>query len=137
MIESEPKIETKVGFFSIIRRLWPSFVIYNSFAFTVSTIFINLLIVSNIIWSDGIFHSGEMGLLVGISTYVTAFSGILFGMLADRYSRKLLMAITEIIFGLGFVLNAFVAQGLGSQTYIYFFVFDWYQFLLACHRQDI
>jgi len=124
MIERETKKKANVGFFRIVKRLWPSYIIYNSFAFTLSTIFINLLIVSNIIWSDGLFHSGEMGLLVGISTYVAAFSGILFGVLADTYSRKLLMAITEIIFGSGFVLNAFVAQGLGLQTYTFFLVFS-------------
>jgi MFS family permease len=64
-----------------------------------------------------------MGLLVGISTYVAAFSGILFGYLADRHSRKVLMSIAEIIFGSGYILNAFVAQGLGFETYTYFLIF--------------
>jgi len=124
MVETETKEKTKVGFFSLLKRLWPNFVIYNSFAFTLSTIFINFLIVSNIIWPGESFHSGEMGLLVGISTYVSAFSGILFGILADRYSRKILMSITEIIFGLGFVLNGFVSQGLGSETFTFFLIFS-------------
>jgi MFS family permease len=124
MIENETKKETKVGFFRIIKRLWPSFVIHNSFAFALSSIFINFLIVSNIIWPGESFHSAEMGLLVGISTYATAISGILFGMLADRYSRIILMSITEIIFGLGYLLNGFVAQGLGLQTYTFFLVFS-------------
>lgn len=124
MIESESKNETKVGFIPILKRLWPSFVINNSFAFTLSTIFINFLIVSNIIWPGESFHSLEMGILVGTSTYTMAFSGIIFGMLADRYSRKLLMSITEIIFGFGFLLNGFVVQGLGMETFTSFLIFS-------------
>jgi len=124
MIESETKEETKVGFFRILKQLWPSFLTYNSFAFTFSTIFINLLIVSNLIWPGESFHSGKMGILIGTSTYTMAFSGILFGILADRYSRKLLMAVSEMIFGFGYLLNGFVAQGLGLETYNYFLLFS-------------
>ncbi|GAI71143.1 unnamed protein product, partial [marine sediment metagenome] len=121
---SDSENEPKIGFLSILKRLWPSFVINNSFAFTLSTIFINFLIVSNIIWPGESFHSGEIGILVGTSTYIMAFSGIIFGLLADRYSRKLLMSITEIIFGFGFLLNGFVAQGLGLETYTSFLIFS-------------
>ena len=124
MVESETKEEPKVGLFRIVKRLWPGFLIHNSFAFTLSMIFINFLIVSNIIWPGESFHAGEMGVLVGTGTYVAAISGILFGLLADRFSRKLLMSISEIIFGLGYLLNGFVIQGLGFNTYIYFLIFS-------------
>jgi MFS family permease len=124
MIESETKKETKVGLFRIVKRLWPGFLIHNSFAFTLSMIFINFLIVSNIVWPGESFHAGEMGILVGTGTYVAALSGILFGLLADRYSRKLLMSISEIIFGLGYLLNGFVIPGLGFNTYVYFLIFS-------------
>ena len=124
MIESETEKETKFGLVRIIKRLWPSFLIYNSFAFTLSTIFINFLIVSNIIWPGESFHSAEMGILVGIGTYVSALSGILFGVLADRYSRKLLMSITVIIFGSGHFLIGFITAGLGLETYTYLLIFS-------------
>jgi len=124
MVESETKEEPKVGLFRIVKRLWPGFLIHNSFAFTLSMIFINFLIVSNIIWPGESFHAGEMGVLVGTGTYVAAISGILFGLLADRFSRKLLMSISEIIFGLGYLLNGFVIQGLGFNTYVYFLIFS-------------
>jgi len=124
-MNKEDKIETeKTGFFRLLKRLWPSFLTYNSFAFTISMIFINFLLVSNIMWPGEAFHSEEMGILVGTSTYIMAFSGILFGMLADRYSRRLLMAISEIIFGLGLLLNGFVIEGLGYQTFSFFLIFS-------------
>lgn len=124
MIDSETTKEAKVGFIRILKRLWPSFVLHNSFAFTVSTIFINFLIVSNIIWPGESFHSAEMGILVGTSTYTMAISGIIFGLLADRYSRKILMSITEIVFGFGYLLNGFVLQGFGLETFTYFLLFS-------------
>ena len=124
-MNNENTLETKkTGFFQLLKRTWPSFLTWNSFAFTVSTIFINFLIVSNIIWPGESFHSSEMGILVGTTTYIMAFSGILFGMLADKYSRKILMSITEIIFGLGYLLNGFVTQGLGLETYTIFLIFS-------------
>jgi len=124
MIDSETENDPKIGFLSILKRLWPGFILHNSFAFTLSTIFINFLIVSNLIWPGESFHSGEMGILVGTSTYAMAFSGILFGILADRCSRRLLMSITEIIFGFGYLLNGFVAQGLGLETFTFFLLFS-------------
>jgi MFS family permease len=87
-------------------------------------IFINVLIISNIIWPGEDFHSAEIGILVGTSTYVMALSGILFGILADRYSRKMLMSITIIIFGLGFFLIGFIPQGLGMLTYTIFLILN-------------
>ncbi|MBY8988450.1 MAG: MFS transporter [Candidatus Lokiarchaeota archaeon] len=124
MNEEDSNETEKTRFFHLLKRLWPTFLTYNSFAFTVSAIFINFLLISNIMWPGEAFHSGEMGILVGTSTYVMAFSGILFGMLADRYSRKLLMAISEIIFGLGFLCNGFVTEGLGYETFSFFLIFS-------------
>jgi hypothetical protein len=40
--------EEKTGFFILIKRLWQHFLIYNSFAFTAATLFINIVIVSGI-----------------------------------------------------------------------------------------
>ncbi|MHA2183479.1 MAG: MFS transporter [Promethearchaeota archaeon] len=124
MDNDETEVVPRTGFFQILRRIWPSFLIYNSYAFTLSAIFINFLVVSTIIWPSESFHSSEMGILVGVYMYMMAFSGILFGVLADRYSRKYLMVITEVIFGLGYLLNGFVPQGLGMQTFIPFLSFN-------------
>ena len=85
-------------------------------------IYINILIVSNIIWPGEPFHSSEIGLLLGTSIYMMAFSGILFGRLADKYSRVTLLASAEVIFGIGFFLNGFVPDSLGNTTFILFWM---------------
>ncbi len=110
------------GFLYLLKKLWVNFFVYNSYAFTVSMIFINFIIVSNIIWPGDEFHSSELGLIVGTGMYVMAFSGIIFGFLADRYSRIYLMSFTEIIFGLGIFLNGLVPEGLGLVSFYFFLI---------------
>ena len=118
------KEKEQKGFTQLLKKLWPSFLLFNSFAFTISFIFINILIVSNIIWPGEPFHSVEIGLMVGLGTYATALSGILFGVLADRFSRIKLMALMEGLLGIGFFINGFVPAGLGRTTFIFFLVLN-------------
>lgn len=119
-------IEEKTGFLLLIKRLWPHFLIYTSYAFTVSTLFINIVIVSGIMWPGDTFadHAGELGILTGTSVYIMAFSGILFGVLADKISRTKLMAIVELTYGISLFFNGFVPVGQGQTTYMFFLVFS-------------
>lgn len=119
-------IEEKTGFSLLIKRLWPHFLIYTSYAFTISTLFINIVIVSGIMWPGDTFadHAGELGILTGTSIYIIAFSGILFGVLADKFSRTKLMAIVEMTYGIGLFFNGFVPEGQGQTTYMFFLVFS-------------
>jgi len=116
--------EKSVGFFYLLRKLWSNFLLYNSYAFTLSTVFINFLIFSNIMWPGEGFHATELGIMVGAGMYGMAISGILFGILADKYSRIVLMSFTEIIFGVGLFFNGLAPAGLGTPTFIFFLVFN-------------
>lgn len=107
----------------IIRKTWPSLVSYLSFAFTISVLYINVIIVSNIIWPGEKFHSSEVGLLFGLSTYVMAFSGLLFGNLTDKISRIKLFSISVSFYGIGFIINGFAPAELGMTTYFFFVIF--------------
>lgn len=119
-------IEEKTGFLILIKRLWPNFLIWNSYAFTVSMLFINIVIVAGIIWPGDTFanHAGELGILTGTAIYMIAFSGIIFGFLADKFSRTKLMAFVEVIYGIGLFFNGFVPEGQGQSTFILFLVFN-------------
>jgi len=116
--------EEKTGFLTLIRKLWFHFLIYNTWAFTASMFFINMVILSSIMWPTDTLsdHSGELGILIGTSMYIIAFSGIFFGFLADRFSRIKLMAIAEIIFAFGLFINGFVPDGQGSITFNIFLI---------------
>ena len=121
-VEISDGSEERTGFIALMKRLWPHFLIYNSFAFTAATLFINIVIVSGIIWPGDTFadHAGELGILTGTSMYIIAFSGILFGVLADKISRTKLMAIVELIFGIGLFFNGLVPEGKGGTTFTLF-----------------
>ena len=123
-VSSEP--EKKTGFFLLIKRLWQHFLIYNTFAFTAATLYINIIIVSGIIWPGDTFadHAGELGILTGTSIYIMAFSGILFGVLADKLSRTKLMVIVELTFGIGLFFNGLAPAGQSGTTFTFFLVFS-------------
>ena len=127
--DSSEDFEEKTGFIRLIKRLWPHFLIYNSYAFTVSALFINIVYIANIIWASDApfafeFHASELGVLTGTSIYIMAFSGILFGALADKFSRTKLMALVELIYGIGLLFNGFVIEGKGQTTYVLFLTFS-------------
>jgi MFS family permease len=129
LMNNGQQIEENEGIQSpkLIKRLWPHFLIYNSYAFTLSMLFINIIIIANIIWSipDAFAeHAMELGILTGTSFLIIAISGILFGVLADKKSRVRLMAYVELLYGIGLVLNAFVPEGQGQVTYFYFLFFS-------------
>ncbi|MFW9971985.1 MAG: MFS transporter, partial [Candidatus Odinarchaeota archaeon] len=127
MTESEENSVNKTGFLKLIKRLWPNFLIYNSYAFTVATLYINILLVARIMWPiPNAFaeHSGELGILTGTSTYIVALSGIFFGILADKYCRMKLMVLVELIYGLGLLFNGFVPEHQGLISFYYFLIFS-------------
>jgi len=95
------KAKTKAGFRKILKKLWQSFLIFNNYAFTISILFINIVIISNIMWPGEELHAAELAFLSGSAMYSMALSGILFGYLADKYSRTKLMVISQLIFGMG------------------------------------
>ncbi|MFX1390523.1 MAG: MFS transporter [Promethearchaeota archaeon] len=121
--------EEKTGFLVLIKRLWPHFLINNTYAFTVAMLYINIVIVAGIMWPSDIpfafeLHAAELGILTGTSVYMIAVSGIIFGGLADRHSRIKLMALVEFIYGMGLLFNGFVPKGQGQTTYYYFLIFS-------------
>lgn len=105
----------------VVKSTWPAFLSKSSYAMTISAIFLNVIIISNLLWPNESFHSAELGLLIGSSMFSTAFSGILFGYLVDKYSRKMLYVISVSFYGVGLILTGFIPIGLGNTSF-YFFI---------------
>ncbi|MFX1454851.1 MAG: MFS transporter [Promethearchaeota archaeon] len=120
------EVKEKTGFYILVKRLWQHFLVYGTYAFTVSVLFINIVIISGIIWPGDSFadHASELGIFTGTAMYVMALSGILFGILADKYSRIKLMALVEFIFGISLFLNGFVPAGQRSISFNSFLIFS-------------
>ncbi len=122
MIENIDDVEANEtsGIKGLMKKMWPSFLTYSVYAFNTSALFINLVIISNLMWPGEIFHSFELGILIGITTYIMAISGILFGYLTDRISRILLFTISLFSYGFGIFLNGFAPEGQGALTFGFF-----------------
>lgn len=106
---------------NVIKNTWPAFISKASYAMTISAIFLNVIIISNLLWPNESFHSVELGLMIGSSMFSAAFSGIFFGYLADKYSRKNLYVLSVTFYGIGLILTGFTPIGLGNMSF-YFFV---------------
>lgn len=114
----------KIGFLQIFKKLWSNFLAYNSFALTLSTFMINILVVSSIIWPGEPLHASEIGILLGTSIITMGLSGIIFGLLADRFSRVKLLGISVFVSGISQFLNGFIPEGLGYTTFVSFLILN-------------
>ncbi len=106
---------------NVIKKAWPAFISKISYAMTISAVYLNVIIISKLLWYNEPFHSGELGLMIGSTMIMTALSGILFGYLADKFSRKKIYAISITFYGFGLLLNGFVPFGLGNVSFYFFF----------------
>lgn len=117
---SVQKTEAKTGFLSVIKKLWTNILAWNAVGMTGFAFYINIIVISNIFWPGEQFHAAEIGLLIGSGAWTVAFSGLLFGYLADRYSRKNLISIIVLVYGLGMFLFCLVPDGRGLTSYSLF-----------------
>ncbi|MFX0083846.1 MAG: MFS transporter [Candidatus Hodarchaeota archaeon] len=115
--ENKSKSEKKTNG---MKKTWPAFVSKASYAMAISAVFLNVIIISDLLWPNESFHSAELGLLIGSSMFSTAFSGIFFGYLADKYSRKNLYVISVSLYGVGLILTGFIPIGLGNTSFYLF-----------------
>jgi MFS family permease len=92
-----------------LRRFWPLFYIETALRFSVAGLLLNMVGLSNIIWPGEPFHSLEFGIVISAKLTMLSFSGVIFGILADRYNRKRLMIIGLLIMFIGNLFAGFAA----------------------------
>ncbi len=103
----------------IIRNYWPLFFLRAAVALSVAGLMLNMLGISKIIWPYDSFHSVELGFIVGLKTISLAITGIIFGIYADRFSRKKLLVFVLWIMGIGRFFNGFIPLN-EANTYLLF-----------------
>ncbi len=102
-------------------RVWPAFLfpMGNSFQEPHLWLAINMIVISRIIWPSDPIHTEQIALLFGLCYIFGAFSKLTSGILADRYSRIKLIAITSIGSSFSFMLYGFMPEGLAMVTFYY------------------
>jgi MFS family permease len=93
-----------------LRRFWPLFYIEASMRISVAGLLLNMVGLSQIIWPGDSFHSLEFGVLISAKLTILSVIGVIFGILADRYSRKKLVIMSLAIMAAGDILVGFSAQ---------------------------
>jgi MFS family permease len=113
--------ETAGGIFT---RTWPMFLQIMSITPSYAWIFVNVVFVSLLIWPGEPFHAAYMGILYGSGIIIKGFSNLLFGALADRFSRIKLMSAVTACFGVGYIVNSFVPVGGALSTFYLFLLLN-------------
>jgi MFS family permease len=99
---------------------WPVFISAGTYAMNFSTILINILNFSSILFPGKPYQAVAMGALISSGLLASAFSTLLFGMLADRHPRHVLFTIMMVGTGAGCIINAVVPTGQGMVTFYLF-----------------
>ncbi len=104
---AEPGKDTKK---MSLRRFWPLFYIEASMRVSVAGLLLNMVGLSQIIWPGDSFHSLEFGVLISTKLTILSVIGVVFGILADRFSRRKLMILSLIIMAAGDIVAGFSEQ---------------------------
>ena len=120
--------KSRFEFFDKPVKVWSLWPIYVTFAFSsllYSAIIINMAnIAEEIIWvGDSVEeHIIEIGTILSARNVMWAFSGIIFGFLADRSPRKILLILTTVLVGISSILFSRFPRVLGQNLYYYFLI---------------
>ncbi|TXT59974.1 MAG: Arabinose efflux permease family protein [Promethearchaeota archaeon] len=120
---SEKTEETTEERISYNKKLWPLYLLNGFQSIAYGGIIVLVVPLSLIFWPDEPVHSFEMGLIYTTLAWSGAFSGLLFGRIIDKYSRKNIIILISIFRGISMFLLGFAVEGAGLTTWGYFMLF--------------
>lgn len=119
---SSAEVTSASTFGGIMKKTWVLILARSAIAVGGASIFINMLIISQIIWPGDQFHAQSIGIIAGLGSWAIAFSGLLFGWIVDKFSRAKTLIFIMLVHGVGLVLNGFAPEGLGQLTFSFFLI---------------
>ncbi|MFX1235035.1 MAG: MFS transporter [Promethearchaeota archaeon] len=110
---------------SFNRIFWPLYLLNGFQSIAYGAIIVLVVPLALIIWPNdpADIHALEMGILYTTLSWASSFSGLLFGRLIDKYSRKKIIIIISIFRGISMLLLGFAVYGGEVNTWWYFFIF--------------
>ncbi|RLI63350.1 MAG: hypothetical protein DRO88_10150 [Promethearchaeia archaeon] len=105
-------------------KLWPIFLTYGIVSLIYSSVLINIVQISNLIWPSIPFHihAIESSLILSFRSWLWAFAGLLFGMLADRINRKVLFLITTSFTAISCLMFTIIPSHFGNNILLFFII---------------
>jgi MFS family permease len=115
------KISPKISF---NRIFWPLYLLNGFQSIAYGAMIVLVVPLAQIIWpSDPAdIHALEMGLLYTVLSWSGSISGLLFGRLIDKYSRKKIIIVISLFRGISMLILGFAVRGGGVGTWIYFII---------------
>ncbi|MBN2151959.1 MAG: MFS transporter [Candidatus Lokiarchaeota archaeon] len=105
-----------------LRNAWPVFLfsVITPFQGSFAWFALNMTVISRLFWPGDSFHPLEIGLLYGMMNVVGACAKLVWGRLADKHSRKKLLAFFMAWFSTMFALLGFIPEGMGNLSFYAF-----------------
>ncbi len=109
--------------FSLFKHFWSLYLLGGFQSLAYAGFMILVVPLSLIMWPDEPYHALEIGILVSVLFWVSSLTGLLFGILIDKFSRKKIIFIISIFRSICIAMLGFAIEGQGYDTWIYFLVF--------------
>ena len=105
--------ESENSEFSLFKHFWSLYLLggFQSLAYAGFTILVVPL--SLIMWPDEPYHALEIGILVSVLFWVSSLTGLLFGVLIDKFSRKKIIFIISVFRSFCMAMLGFAIEGQG------------------------
>ncbi|MBN2150149.1 MAG: MFS transporter [Candidatus Lokiarchaeota archaeon] len=82
---------------------------------------VNVLYLSTLFWPGEPFQGEKLGFVYGMFLIITATMRLVYGLIVDRVNRKRLMVIHNALCALVVLLYAFIPEGNGNTSFLFFF----------------
>ena len=106
--------------FPVYKTFWSLYLLMGLQSLAYAGFTVLVVPLSLLIWPDEPYHALEIGILIAVLFWVSSVSGLLFGILIDKYSRKKIIFLISIFRSFSMVMLGFVIIGQGFETWIYF-----------------
>ncbi|MFX1389264.1 MAG: MFS transporter [Promethearchaeota archaeon] len=110
---------------SFNKVFWPLYILNGFQSVAYGAMIVLVVPLALIIWPNdpADIHALEMGLIYTVLSWSGSFSGLVFGRLIDKYSRKKIIIVISFFRGISMLILGFAARGGGFNTWIYFLIF--------------
>lgn len=110
---------------SFNKFFWPLYLLNGFQSIAYGAIIVLVVPLALIFWPEDVAttHALEMGILYTALSWSSAFAGLYFGRLIDKYSRKKIIIGISIFRGISMLMLGFAVEGGGLSTWVYFFIF--------------
>ncbi len=109
--------------FPVYKTFWSLYLLMGLQSLAYAGFTILIVPLSLIIWPDEPYHALEIGILIAVLFWVSSISGLFFGILIDKFSRKKIIFIISIFRSFSMAMLGFAIVGQGFDTWIYFLIF--------------